>query len=164
MRMRIKSQLAGLAMLTAVFFMAQGATAQTKPGFSGEWSINQGKSEGAEASPPILFIDRKNDTLSVKRIEVDERTFVEKICFDGKKFVSVTGSGRPKTGTAKWNEKERSFTENAVLGEQGNAEKIAFKVIEKWSLSADGKELTVETTISNASGASATTKAVYDRN
>jgi hypothetical protein len=159
----LKLAATGLIFFIAICLGANTVTAQTPTGFSGEWMINADKTEQPEGSPKALKLIQTADTLLVTRYGTDNTSFVEKICFDGNKFVSVTTSGRSKTGTAKWEAGKQSFTENAVLGEPGNADKTAFTVVEKWTIAADGKELTVQTTLTNTAGASMTTKAIYNK-
>ena len=131
--------------------------------FSGTWNFDEAKSENAGSSPKTLKLTQTTDSLFIERVEASGKSFTEKISFDGKTNVCTTTSGRRKSGTAKWNQPGRDFTENATLGDRDNADKVAFTVVEHWTLSEDGTEVTVETKLSNAAGDSTTFKAVYDK-
>ena len=136
----------------------------TKPDFSGNWTVNLEKSEHGDSSPKTLRLTQTKDSLFVERTTANDLSFVEKISFDGKTFTSTTTSKRRKSGSAHWDADSASFTENAVLGDVNDQDKTAFTVLEHWQLSGDGKQLTVETTLSNPAGQSVTSKAVYDKN
>jgi hypothetical protein len=131
--------------------------------FSGTWNFDESKSENAGSSPKTLKLTETKDSLLIERTESENKTFVEKLSFDGKTNICTTTSGRRKSGTAQWNKPGSEFTENAVLGDRDNPDKTAFTVVEHWVLSDDGTEVTVETKLSNAGGALATFKAVYNK-
>ena len=137
--------------------------AKAKADFSGNWKIDLQKSDKAGSAPPVIKLTQTPDSLFIERVSADGKSFVEKLSFDGKTFVSVTTSKRTKSGTAKWDAGGQSFTETARLGEVGDPEKTAFNVTEHWTLSGDGKEVTVETDLSKSDGASFAMTAVYDK-
>jgi hypothetical protein len=131
--------------------------------FSGNWKINLQKSEGGQSAPKAMKIKLTKDSIFIERITGDDQTFVEKMSFDGKVNICTTTSGRRKSGSAKWDEEGKAFTENATLGQPDDPEKVAFTVVEHWQLSEDQNQVTVFTKITNTSGANAQRKDVYDR-
>ena len=130
--------------------------------FAGDWKINM-QNEGYQSAPKELKIQLTGDSIFIERVTTDDQTFVEKMSFDGKPNTCTTTSGRKKTGTAKWDEEGKSFTENATLGDTGNPAAVAFTVTEHWQLSEDQTQLTIVTMLSNASGGSGERTDVYDR-
>jgi len=130
---------------------------------TGNWRLDLAKSERAESAPPQLRLTQTVDSVVIERTTVDNQSFIEKLSFDGKTCTSTTTSKRRKSGSAHWGDANRSFTETAVLSEVGNAEKVAFSVIEHWQLSANGKELILESTLTTANGLTFSSKAVYKR-
>lgn len=138
-------------------------TPRSAANFTGNWAINLEKSEHGESSPKAMKLTRTKDSLFIERITNDDKSFVEKLSFDGKTCITITTSGRRKTGTAKWDAPGTSFTETAVLGDVPDADKVAFSVVEHWQLSEDGKEVTVESTITAVGRGQFNMKAVYDR-
>jgi hypothetical protein len=131
--------------------------------FSGTWNLDETKSENAGSAPVTLKLTQTKDSLFIERTEAGNKTFVEKLSFDGKTNICTTTSGRRKSGTSQWNKPGSDFTENAVLGDRNNPDKVAFTVVEHWTLSDDGTEVTVETKLSNAGGTLATFKADYNK-
>ncbi len=147
----------------AILSITMMATRPVTNDFSGTWNFNEAKSENAGSSPKTLKLTQTTDSLFIERTENDNKSFTEKISFDGKTFSCTTTSGRRKSGAAKWNQPGRDFTENATLGDRDNPDKVAFTVVEHWTLSEDGTEVSVESTLSNAAGGSTSFKAVYNK-
>jgi hypothetical protein len=154
-----------LTVLTALslFFFDFGICMLMPPSFSGDWKINVDQSENAQAAPKEVKINLSKDSIFIERVTSDDQSFLEKLSFDGKLNTCTTTSGRKKSGSAKWDEEGKSFTENATLSEINDQGKTVFNVVEHWELSGDQKQLTITTTLSNASGASAQRQDVYDR-
>jgi hypothetical protein len=95
-------------------------------------------------------------------LERNELSFIEPVSLDGRKFKSITTSGRRKVGEAKWSQDKKSFIEQAELYNTEDPTKIDFLVTEQWSLAADGKELTL-VTLTGFAGQIMNVKAVYDK-
>jgi hypothetical protein len=131
--------------------------------FSGNWKINLERSEGGKSAPKAMKMKLTKDSIFIERITSDDQTFVEKMSFDGKVNICTTTSGRRKSGSAKWDEEGKAFTENATLGEPDDPDQVAFTVVEHWQLSEDQNQVTVFTKLTNASGASGQRRDVYDR-
>jgi hypothetical protein len=131
------------------------ASAVAKADFSGTWILDKSRSEGL---PPGM-----NQTLAIKqasdRIDVEarlageqaEQTINDRYILDGKEhdFTPPVINGSAKSGkrTSKWSVDDNGFdvSEAAIVdGEEGEA---TIKATRRWSLSADGKTLTIEMTI-----------------
>jgi hypothetical protein len=143
-----------LAAMTAVILpFASRAQAQAKPDFSGSWTLDASKSDapmgrGGAAGPVTLTIKQTAADLTVatKRGE-QSQTAVYKL--DGSENKNeVAGRGGPSTVTSK------AHWDGAKLVIDGAREVQGFAITTKEvrSLSADGKEMTVETAISTPQG------------
>ena len=143
-------------------FLSNSSIAQHAD-FSGKWAIDATKGTNAGRTAKELHVTQTKDTVWAERVEPSGKTFVEKITTDGKSFKSITTSGSRKTGTAKWDENGKGFTETAKLGADDDKATPGLNVSEQWSLSDDKKELTISTVISNASGQSMNIKGVYKK-
>ena len=161
--MKNRMMSAAFAVITIGSAWSFTKTPRSAADFTGNWAINLEKSEHGESSPKAMKLTQTKDSLFIERITNDDKSFVEKISFDGKTCVTTTTSGRRKSGTAKWNNEGTSFTETAVLGDVPNADKVAFSVVEHWQLSEDGKQVTVESEITVVGKGQFAMKAVYDR-
>ena len=156
-----------LFILVITIFMDMNGTAAARipnVSFNGKWKINLAESQHGESAPAELLLTQTADSVFIERTGADQKSFVEKLSFDGKNCSCTTTSGRKKIGTAKWDDTSKeSFIETATLSDATDPGQVAFHVTEHWQLSADGKKLTEEITISNASGAQFSSKAVYER-
>lgn len=145
--------------LMAFALSAGIAGAAAKADFSGEWTLDAGKSEGL---PPgvgsTMIVKQTGDRLEVEtKLQMgasETRTIKDVFVLDGKEtdFVPplIAGDANVKQAkrTSKWMTDENGFdsTEEAVLIlPEGEEDKI--KVTRRWTLSADGKTLIAETTM-----------------
>jgi hypothetical protein len=148
----MKTRTRAALMIAASFcFCSSIIAAQTKPDFSGVWKMNREKSKF-----PAMFPAMENIRDIVSKIEHKEpnvsifttitgvdgdQTFEAKYTTDGKEtnvklpFVSVKA-------TAKW--------EGDALAVEGKAEE--YNVRGKYTLSADGKTLTIASHVSTPNG------------
>ncbi|HLX91605.1 MAG TPA: hypothetical protein VKR32_07975 [Puia sp.] len=132
--------------------------------FQGTWHVNPDKSPNADAGAPKIQIRQTADSIFIDRTDMEGKSFSEHLSFDGKIFVSYTTSKRRKSGTAKWdNDDKSSFTETAVLGSPDKPDEVAFKVSEQWSISPDGNELTENITLTKTGGQPYNATVVYDK-
>ncbi|MES2374895.1 MAG: hypothetical protein V4557_20120 [Bacteroidota bacterium] len=145
----------------------------TKPvyqtNFSGTWTLNEGKSElgqfGARGAISKIVIDQKTDGISVVKtttgrdgnaVETSE-TLVE-----GKESETPFFGAGKKKSVLKWAADGNTFNVNATIAMDFNGQSIEMKGLETWSLSADGKTLTLQNNITTAQGEFAT-KSVFDK-
>ena len=136
--------------LTAAIVLPFTARAQTKPDFSGTWTLDASKSDapmgrGGRGGPPgPITITQAADTLTQKR---GEQTLTYKL--DGSESSNeVQGRGGVQTV------KSKAHWEGSKLVIESTREIQGFELTtkEERTLSADGKEMTVQTTASTPQG------------
>lgn len=134
---------------------------------SGQWKLNESKSElgdfGARLAPKSIKVDQKADAITIERhvttFNGEEATRTETLTFDGKITEGAGGFGNAvRKSSAKWSDDGKKMIVNYSISFQDNE----FKGTETWSLSDDGKTLSLETNSSGPQG-DITTKAVYDK-
>src|SRR3954468_15556406 len=136
--------------LAAAIVLPFTARAQTKPDFSGTWTLDASKSDapmgrGGRGGPPgPMTITQTADTLTQKR---GEQTLTYKL--DGSESANeVQGRGGVQTVKAKAHWEGSKLVIESTREIQG----FALTTKEERTLSADGKEMTVQTTASTPQG------------
>lgn len=156
--------------LSAMIFFALSANiVAAKADFSGTWTLDASKSEGL---PPgtisTMIVTQTGDRVEVEtKLKIgagEERTVKDVFVLDGKETdfnpPLIGGSGNsPKIKkakrTSKWTASENGFDsaeETIVNAPDGGEDTI--KAERHWSLSADGKTLTIEAIVQNPNGSS----------
>lgn len=151
--------------------------AQPYANFSGEWKLNESKSELGGRFPLCIFGgDRmRSKTLKIAAfadfLTVDAAsssrdgaliTRQDKLTFDGKESeASYVGIPRAKS-SAKWSDEDQTITVNSVRSFDKNAKTADFKVTEVWKLVNGGKSISIQVNARSSSGEN-TMKLVYDR-
>jgi hypothetical protein len=138
--------------------------------FSGTWALNEGKSEfgqfGSRGAPSKIVVDQKVDAIAIDRtgsnFQGETVTSTESLGFDGKEVESTFLGSAKKKSSMKWAADQQSFTVgyNILFG-QGDRT-FELKGTETWTLSADGKTLTVANTGSTPQG-EFSTKMAFDK-
>ena len=130
--------------LAGLLLVAVNASAQTKPNFSGDWKLNAAKSTfGAMPAPSSLTekITHNDPQLKVQTAQSgDFGDFNSDFSFttDGKECPNSMGADFHMTSVLKWEgdvllvDSKMDFQGNAMTGS------------DKWTLSPDGKTLTVQ--------------------
>lgn len=142
------------------FILAASASAAQKPGLTGTWIMDKEKSTGL---PPdvdqVMTVSQAGD-----KIDLETKVYTEQGSFSisdsytasGKEvdFVPQTPQGPNGKGkrTAKWTEEGRGVEvmEEATFETPNGA--VTQQITRKWSLSADGKTLTIELKIKGPQG------------
>jgi|SRR6478609_2761677 len=155
--------------LTLVIFISTAAS-WFKPDFSGEWALDQSKSNlgeyGAMMAPGKLSVKAEGEVITVVRYSsspMGESVTTDKITLDGKESASTGGmQGSSRVITSKLSDDQNTMTVTGVtkLSFDGNAFEIT--TTETWSISADGKTLTVDSNSSTPMGNN-TIKQVYNK-
>lgn len=156
----------------ALFSICTAATVIASVDFSGEWKLNEQKSElgqfggrGAAKSIKVLSSDAKG--ISMERTSTNQNGEAvvrkESLTFDGKESESAGGFGNAtRKATAKWSDDGQAMIVNAVTTFDRNGEKMEIKQTETWKLSDGGQTLTIESSSSSSFGES-TMKLVYEK-
>lgn len=137
--------------------------------FSGSWTLNEGKSELGQfgrASASKIVVDQKADNIVITRTSTGMDGAVSdatETMVEGKESESTVfnGAGKKKS-VLKWADDKNTFLISSNIAIDRGGQSMEFKTGETWSLSADGKTLTLSNAISSPQG-DITTKAVYDK-
>ena len=130
-----------------VLVVSASAWAQdAKPNFTGKWNLDVAKSDFGQMPPPdsvVHVIEHKEPNLKVvttTKSAQGEITNERSLTTDGKENVNKMRMGPEEqqvTSTSKWNGK--SLATSFKLSAQGTE----FEISDSWTLSDDGKVLTV---------------------
>jgi hypothetical protein len=148
-------------MLFASAALALNGWAADTPNFGGEWKLNADKSDfGGRPAPDkmerkITHEGDKLSTVTTTASQMGEMTQEYKYVIDGKEHTNSTRMGDIKS-VLRWQGK--MLVIDSKLDIQGQQ----ITVVDKWSLSEDGKELTSEQTVNTPMG-EMTMKAVMDK-
>lgn len=140
----------------ALLILTASLAAAEKPDFSGEWKLNTVKSDFG----PVAAFDRwdldvthKDPSLKVKatmsNAQMGERTTDTELSTDGQE--TQTGEGASSAiVSAAWTGPVLVVKSTRKVNMQGD--EVEIRNEEKWSLSEDGKTLTVEAVIASPMG------------
>jgi hypothetical protein len=152
-----------LAVLIGV--VSSPAGPQAKPDFTGKWSLDAAKSDfgGTPAPASVLHhIEHKEPNVKItttQKSEAGETTNTRTFSTDGKDStnkITMMGSEYPVTTSAKWD--GQSLAVHASFDAQGTTVRLN----DTWTLSADGKVLTIARVTKTPQG-DFTTKSVYNK-
>ena len=162
---------AGLLSATAAFiFLFSSFNAIKAPvNFSGEWKLNESKSELGQFpqfAPRKLKISATDTAATVERLSVgqdgQERSSTETLSYSGKETESTVFGTMKKKSTVKWADDGKSMTVNGVIHFERDGQLSEIKVKEDWKLSDDGKTLTIASASSSSFGENAM-KMIFDK-
>ncbi len=157
-----------LSLLVVTTFLFSFSKPVYQTNFSGTWAINQGKSElgqfGGRGVATKIVVDQKADGVTTNKTTAGfngggDMVTAEALTNDGKEVeTSVFNGNGKRKATLKWDADGNAFTITYSIS-FGQGELTGN---EKWSMSADGKQMTVTNT-GNFGGNEFVTKAVYDK-
>jgi hypothetical protein len=136
----IRSTAALVAILCAG---AMGLPAADKPDFSGEWTLNASKSDFGPMPAPekmIRKVEHKDPDLKITTTTAaqgNERKNEAAYKTDGSESVNKSGSGESKS-VVKWE------GANITIATKREIQGMTIEQNEKWTLSEDGKTLTID--------------------
>jgi hypothetical protein len=158
-----------LILLVAPVFLFAFTTNLYKANFSGEWKLNESKSDlgpMAQWATRAIKTDQKDDAITINRtapgMDGADATSAETLGFDGKEIETTVLGNSKRKASAKWSDDGNTLTVNYVLMLNFDGQTFDVKGNEVWTLSGDGKTLTVQTNASSPQG-DITAKAVYDK-
>ncbi len=153
--MRLVRQLAAAA--AAVMVAASMAAAQSV-NFSGTWELDASKSNlgpmgGGPNGPPkiTMVVEHKDPALAVKtttETPMGTRTAEQKFTTDGKESVNTGPMGNQTKAIVTWKDKTTLQNDGTATMRGG----MEMKVHQEWTLSPDGKTLTITRTMSGQMG------------
>jgi hypothetical protein len=145
----------------AILMLAVALPALAKPNFSGEWKLNISKSDFGPMPAPTSRVDtitHEDPKLKVATKQSSERgDFTSELNFttDGKECVNDL-RGNPMKSTLKWD------GDTLILEGKGKFGENEFTMQGKWTLSEDGKTLTVKQHFASTMG-EADSKLVFEK-
>lgn len=137
--------------MAAALSLALSSGALAKPNFTGEWKMNADKSDFGPMPPPEKFernISHDDPSMKWSQVQVGPQGEVKSemsYTTDGKPSVNKTPRGEI-TGTAAWDGDVLTITTKREF--QG----MEITQAERWSLSEDGKTLTINNKITAPQG------------
>jgi hypothetical protein len=153
--------------LMFLIFLSGSTIAQSN--FSGSWAYNESKSalgEGPMMSPTAMTINQQAGLISIDIVQPSfdggEEKRSEKYTLDGKESANQGMMNSSVKTIVTWSDdkKELKFAKNIIF--DMNGEKMEAKSTEVWSLSADGKTLTMKFSMVSQMGEINSTL-VYDK-
>lgn len=170
---RVKNNLAvkaGIVCAAAFTLLLHSFTVLTAPAnFSGEWKLNEGKSELGQYpqfAPRKIKVTATDTSATVERTSVgqdgQERTAKETLSYSGKETESTVFGTMKKKSTVKWSDDGKTMTVNGSVLFERDGQSNEIKTTEAWKLSDDGKSLLVSSNSSSSFGENAM-KMVFDK-
>jgi hypothetical protein len=123
-----------------------------KPNFTGDWKLNASKSTFGEMPAPdsmtykIAHADPKLTTAVKQSGQMGEFEMQSTYTTDGKESTNQGFGGSTNKSVVKWD------GDNLVIETKGQFGDNEFTMTQKWTLSADGKSLTIIQTFKSAMG------------
>ena len=162
-------------LLTAAFFTLTSMTPH-RANFSGEWKLNESKTEDGNFLCIYDMGDRmRSETMKIAEqadfltVEVPNSspdaalvTSQEKLTFDGKEN-EVNHIGRGKKFTVKWSGDGQTMTVNSVVYCDIDGKKEEFKVTEIWKLINEERSISVRYDLESTLIGERVMKRVYDK-
>lgn len=138
--------------------------------FSGEWKLNEQKSELGERGRMAarqLKVSSHADSISFERASTSQSgnviTTKERLTFDGKESeATMSGGNAKRKSSAKWSDDGQSLLVSSTILLDRNGETIEIKVKETWKLIDNGNSLSIESNSSSSFGENSM-KLVYDK-
>lgn len=140
-----------VAALAALIVFSVGSSAMAATDFSGEWTLNASKSSSGEFPLPDAYSrtiqqDGSDIKITTKQTNMMGESTTETTCPVAGGECIVTAQMGDIKSVASW--EGDTFVTNNTMDFQG----MSLKSVEKMSLSADGKVLTVSSTFSSDMG------------
>jgi len=162
-----RRKLLGLLLPSLILFSFI-AVAQ-KPNFSGDWKLNEAKSELGEMGGRVALsfkVDQKENAITITRTTPgfgggDPMTTTMTLTYDGKVTETEGFGGAIRKSTAKWSDDGQTLTVNSIMNLERDGQTMEIKGNETWTLTKDG--LLSVVTLSSSPRGEFTAKAVYNK-
>ncbi len=137
--------------------------------FSGEWKLNEGKSElgdfGSRFAARSIKVEQKADAITISKTAPSfgggDATTTETLSFDGKESESTVFGGSKKKSAAQFSEDGQTLFINYTILFERDGQTTQIKGSETWMLTKE-RSLSLVTVSSSPRGEN-TTKAMYDK-
>lgn len=155
--------------LLAPIFLFAFVSKPDHANFSGEWKLNESKSDlgqFANFATRTIKTNQTSDSIQIARTAPsftgEDYTTSETLSYDGKETESNLFGNSKKKASSKWSDDGRSLTITYTLYLDFNGQTTEISGKEKWTLSDGGNTLTLENNSTSSYGDLAT-KAVYEK-
>lgn len=130
-----------------------------QPNFSGSWAFNESKSilgDGPMMSATSMTVDQQEGLISMDLVRPsfdggDMKT-TEKYTLDGKESVNEGMMGSSVKTITSWSEDKKELRFAKTIAFDMNGETMEMKLNDAWTLSDDGKTLTVKSSMKSDMG------------
>lgn len=158
-----------LSFLIAPALLLSFTSVPDRVNFSGEWKLNEGKSElgdfGGRFAARTIKVEQKEDAITIAKTAPSfgggDATTTETLTFDGKESETTVFGNSKKKSTAKWSDDGQTLTISYSILFERDGQTNEFKGTETWTLTKEGSLSLV--TVSSSPRGENTTKAVYDK-
>lgn len=118
--------------------------------FSGTWNLKERTSltgnDYQNGLAKQITITNKKDSISITRIVANQYgdvTQIEMVSIDGKPNPVITPGKRKKIAVIQWTINNKGFTESGSFSTPEDQNDISYKISETWTISDDGKRVTI---------------------
>jgi len=161
-------QVLSLSMICALLAIPSNSFAGDKVDFTGEWVLNESKSDLGEGRAFAAFkiaVKQEGNTITIERTRTgrdgEERTNSETLTLDGKENIDE-GERGSSTSVLSWSEDGNSLTIKSKREFNRQGETFEMNSTQVWTLAEDGKVLKIQSDISSSRGERSSTL-VYDK-
>ncbi len=161
-------QVLSLSMICALLAIPSNSFAGDKVDFTGEWVLNEDKSDLGEGRAFAAFkiaVKQEGNTITIERTRTgrdgEERTNSETLTLDGKENIDE-GERGSSTSVLSWSEDGNSLTIKSKREFNRQGETFEMNSTQVWTLAEDGKVLKIQSDISSSRGERSSTL-VYDK-
>ena len=153
----INISLPGLFAFVSLSLISGGLFAQ--PNFSGSWALNESKStlgDGPRMSVSSMTVNQQEGLISIDLVRPSfdggDVSSSEKYTLDGKESINQGMMESSVKTITTWSDDKKELTFAKTVLFDMNGETMEFKITEVWSISDDGKTLTVKSAMSSQMG------------
>jgi len=157
------------AFLVAPVLLFSFTTLPDKANFSGEWKLNEGKSDlgqSAPWAPRKIKVEQKADAITISKtapsFSGEDVTVTETLPFDGKEVETTVFGNSKRKATAKWSDDGQTLTITFNVMLDFNGQTTEIKGTETWVLADGGKTLISQNNSSSTYG-DIQAKGVYEK-
>ena len=144
--------------LCSLLLIPTAAFAGEKTDFTGEWTLNEDKSDLGERGAFAAFkiaVKQEGNTITIERTRTgrdgEERTNSETLTMDGKENISESERGS-STSALTWSDDGTALTIKSKREFNRQGETFEMNSTEVWTLAEDGKILKIQSDISSSRG------------
>jgi len=137
--------------------------------FSGDWSLNEGKSDLGQFGPYAprkIKVEQKDDAITITKTAPsftgEDVTTTETLSFDGKETESTVFGTSKRKASSKWSDDGQTLTITYDIMLDFNGQTTEIKGTETWTLGDGGKTLASQNNSSSSFGDIAA-KGIYEK-